>query len=198
MRTTQTIFGGPEQSLMAIAMTQMGKHYGLPVYVNVGLTDSKLPDGQAGMEAGISLLCGALAGADIFGHLGICGADQGTSLVMLMLQHELIGYVERVLRGFTVDDETLGLDVIRAVGHDGSFLAEGHTVRHFKQELWFPQLLDRRFWADWLERGATDMYERCLAAKAQAARRAPAHAPGGRPGARAGSDRRGRPRAGVR
>jgi trimethylamine---corrinoid protein Co-methyltransferase len=167
MRTTQTIFGGPEQSLMAIAMTQMGKHYGLPVYVNVGLTDSKLPDAQAGMEAGISLLCGALAGADIFGHLGICGADQGTSLVMLMLQHELIGYVERVLRGFTVDDETLGLDVIRAVGHDGSFLAEGHTVRHFKQELWFPQLLDRRFWADWLERGATDMYERCLAAKAQ-------------------------------
>lgn len=198
MRTTHTIFGRPEQALMAIAMTQMGKHYGLPVYVNVGLTDSKLPDGQAGMEAGMSLLCGALAGADIFGHLGICGADQGTSLVMLMLQHELIGYVERVLRGFTVDDETLGLDVIRAGGHDGSFLAEGHTVRHFKQELWFPQLLDRRFWADWLERGATDMYERCLAAKAQAARRAPAHAPGGRTGARAGSDRRGRPGAGVR
>ncbi len=58
-------------------MTQLGKSYGLPVYINVGLTDSKLPDAQAGLEAGISLACGAMAGADIFGHLGICGADQG-------------------------------------------------------------------------------------------------------------------------
>ena len=54
MRTTQMIFAGPEQALMAAAMTQMGKHYGLPVYINVGLTDSKTADAQAGLEAGIT------------------------------------------------------------------------------------------------------------------------------------------------
>jgi hypothetical protein len=36
---------------MAVALTQMGKFYGLPVYINVGLTDSKIPDAQAGIEA---------------------------------------------------------------------------------------------------------------------------------------------------
>ena len=76
MRTTQVIFGGPEQALMAVGLTELGHSYGLPVYINVGLTDSKLPDAQAGLEAGITLACGAMAGADIFGHLGICGADQ--------------------------------------------------------------------------------------------------------------------------
>jgi trimethylamine--corrinoid protein Co-methyltransferase len=165
MRTSQIIFGGPEQSLMAVAMAQMGKHYGLPVYVNVGLTDSKIPDAQAGMEAGVSLMCGALAGADIFGHLGICGADQGASLAMLVMQHELISYVERVLRGFEVDDETLGLDVIRSVGRDGTFLAEAHTVRHFRKELWFPRLLDRQFWLPWVEAGAETLLDRCIALK---------------------------------
>ena len=165
MRTTQTIFGGPEQALMAVAMAQLGKRYGLPVYVNVGLTDSKIPDAQAGLEAGISLVYGALAGADIFGHLGICGADQGTSLAMLMLQHELVGYVERLLRGIEVSDETLAFDVIEGVGHDGSFLAEPHTVRHFKRELWFPHLLDRRFWSAWVEGGADTLYDRCVADK---------------------------------
>ncbi|MBA7578831.1 Glycine betaine methyltransferase [subsurface metagenome] len=35
MRTTQMIFAGPEQGLMAVAMTEMGKYYGLPVYINV-------------------------------------------------------------------------------------------------------------------------------------------------------------------
>jgi trimethylamine--corrinoid protein Co-methyltransferase len=160
MRTTQMIFAGPEQALMAIAMTQMGKHYGLPVYINVGLTDSKAPDAQAGMEAGITLVCGALAGADIFGHLGICGTDQASSLDMLMMQHELIGYVERFMRGIEFDDEALGLGVIEEVGPGGSFLDQEHTARHFRRELWFPRLLDRQFYDAWLDGGAKTLAQR--------------------------------------
>jgi trimethylamine--corrinoid protein Co-methyltransferase len=162
MRTTQMIFAGPEQVLLSIAMAQMGKHYQLPVYINVGLTDSKVPDAQAGLEAGITLTCGALAGADIFGHLGICGVDQAASPVMLLLQHEIIGYIERIMRGFDVNPETLALDVIREVGHDGQFLGEMHTVRHFRKELWFPQLLDRNYWVNWMQDGASTMHERCM------------------------------------
>ena len=165
MRTTQLIFAGPEQALMAVAMTQMGKHYGLPVYINVGLTDSKLPDAQAGLEAGITLFAGALAGADIFGHLGISGVDQAAALPMLLMQHETIAYIEHYLRGFDITDETLGLDVIRRVGHDGNFLSEPHTVEHFRNELWFPQLLDRNYWPNWLDQGASTMHDRCTAMK---------------------------------
>jgi trimethylamine--corrinoid protein Co-methyltransferase len=161
MRTTQLIFSGPEQALMAVAMTQMGKHYGLPVYINVGLTDSKMPDAQAGAEAGMTLLTGVLAGADIFGHLGIAGVDQASSLTMLLMQHEIIGYIERILQGIEITDETLGLDVVREVGHDGTFLDTMHTFRHFRRELWFPKLLDRQYWTNWLDEGATSMVERC-------------------------------------
>ena len=165
MRTTQLIFAGPEQVLLSGAMTQMGKHYQLPVYINVGLTDSKLPDAQAGLEAGITLTCGVLAGADIFGHLGISGVDQAASPVMLMLQHEMIGYIERIVRSFEVNTDTLALDVIRDVGHDGTFLDEMHTVRNFRKELWFPQLLDRAYWSNWIEDGASNMHERCIERK---------------------------------
>ncbi len=165
MKTTQLIFSGPEQALMAVAMTQMGKFYELPVYINVGLTDSKIVDAQAGMEAGMTLLCGALAGADIFGHLGICGVDLGTSLTMLLMQHEVIGYIERILRGIEFSDETLGLDVIRKVGGNGNYLAEEHTFNHFRTELWFPELLDRNYWEGWLKLEHKDMMSRCRAEK---------------------------------
>jgi trimethylamine--corrinoid protein Co-methyltransferase len=167
MRTTQLIFSGPEQALMAVAMTQMGKFYGLPVYINVGLTDSKTVDAQAGLEAGMTLLCGALAGADIFGHLGICGVDLGTSLPMLLMQHEIIGYIERIMRGIAFDDEKLGLDVIRKVGPHGNYLAEEHTFENFRTELWFPQLLDRNYWEGWLKLEHKDMLSRCRAMKDQ-------------------------------
>jgi len=162
MRTTQMIFCGPEQALMAVALTQMGKHrYGLPVYINVGLTDSKTVDAQAGMETGVTLICGALAGADIFGHLGICGVDQATSLDMLVMQHELIGFVERIMRGMRVDEKALAVGVIKEVGPGGSFIAHDHTLEHYRQELWFPRLLDRQFYDAWMQAGASTMAQRC-------------------------------------
>jgi trimethylamine---corrinoid protein Co-methyltransferase len=161
MRTTQMIFAGPEQALMAVAMTQMGKRYKLPVYINVGLTDSKTPDAQAGMEAGITLMLGALAGTDIFGHLGICGMDQASSPDMLLMQHELIGYVERVMQGIEVSEEAIGLAVSEAVGPGGTFMDQEHTALHFRKELWFPKLLDRKFYEAWLSAGAKTMAQRC-------------------------------------
>ena len=161
------VFAGPEQALLAVGMTQLGKSYGLPVYINVGLTDSKIPDAQAGLEAGVTLACGAMAGADIFGHLGICGVDQASSLTMLVMQHEIIGYVESLLREVEVSDEKLGLRRIQHAIEAGSFLAEEHTLRHFRQELWFPQLLDRRFFQSWAEDGKRDMAARCREMKDQ-------------------------------
>lgn len=165
MRTTQMIFGGPEQALMAVAMSQMGKHYGLPVYINVGLTDSKIVDAQAGLEAGITLALGALSGADIFGHLGICGVDQAASPIMLIMQHELIGYIERLMKGIEISDDTLAIDVIGSVASQGTFLSEKHTAKHFRRELWFPELLDRQFWQGWRNSEGKDMMTRCIEKK---------------------------------
>jgi trimethylamine--corrinoid protein Co-methyltransferase len=167
MRTTQVIFAGPEQALMAVAMAQMARRYGLPVYVNAGMADSKTPDAQAGMEAGITLVLSALAGADIFGHLGICGADQASSLDMLVMQHELIGYVERVMRGIRFEDDLLGLEAIAEVGPGGTFMDHEFTATNFRQELWFPRLLDRSFYDEWARRGQRTLADRCRETKEQ-------------------------------
>ena len=167
MNTTQMIFSGPEQAIFGVGMTQMGKRYGLPVYINVGLTDSKRPDAQAGLEAGITLALGAAAGADIFGHMGICGVDQATSLDMLILQNEIISYVESLNRSIDFSDEALGLDVIGRVGPGGTFIDTEHTVDHFRTELWFPRLLDREYYQAWLDAGAPGMEERCRLRKEQ-------------------------------
>jgi trimethylamine---corrinoid protein Co-methyltransferase len=163
MATTQLVFAGPEQILMSVALTQLAKRHGLPVYINAGLTDSKCVDAQAGLESGMTLLAGVLAGADIFGHLGICGADQGGSLDMLVLQNEIVGYIERVCRGIEISDEALGLDVIEEVifRPGATFIDHEHTVRYFRQELWFPRLLDRRFYQAWMESGAGNCGDRC-------------------------------------
>ena len=165
MRTTQLIFSGPEQAIFGVAMTQMGKRYGLPVYINVGLSDAKRPDAQAGLESAATLLSGAAAGADIFGHMGISGVDQASSLDMLVMQNEVIRYVESALREIDFSDEALGISEIAAAGPGGTFIDREHTVRHFRKELWFPRLLDRQFYDAWRDTGAASMEDRCRQAK---------------------------------
>ncbi len=160
-RTGICSFGSPEQGLMAGAMIQMGRFYGFPVYVNVGLTDAKTLDSQAGTEKGTTMLLGALAGADMFGHAGICGTDHAGGLEWLMADHELMAYVKRIARGFDVTAETLATDVIGTVGPGGSFLAEEHTVRHFRDELWMSGTAwTRQTWDAWTGAGRRTMGDR--------------------------------------
>ncbi len=161
MCTTQMIFSGPEQALFGVGMTEMGKRLGLPVYINVGLTDAKRPDAQAGLEVGITLMLGAAAGADVFGHLGISGVDQASSLDMLVMQHEAVRYVESVLRDVEISDRTIGLDEVAEVGPGGSFLDRFHTVRNFRRELWFPEVMDRMFYEPWREAGSWSLEQVC-------------------------------------
>lgn len=161
MATTQMIFAGPEQAILGVAITQMGKCYGLPVYINVGLTDSKRPDAQAGMECAATLILGAAAGADIFGHFGISGVDQAASLDMLVMQDEIVRYVESAMREIDFGDDAMGFEEIVDVGPGGTFIDRIHTAAHFRRELWFPKLLDRRYYQAWIEGGAESMEERC-------------------------------------
>jgi trimethylamine---corrinoid protein Co-methyltransferase len=162
-RTSICSFGSPEQALMAVAMVQMGKFYGLPVYINVGLTDAKVLDAQAGTEKAATLALGALAGADMFGHAGICGTDHAGSLAWLMADNEIMAYVKRIARGFEIRPETLAAEVIQAVGPAGSFLAEEHTVEHFRQELWPPgPAWTRQGYSEWEQAGRTSMRDRIV------------------------------------
>jgi len=160
-RTGICSFGSPEQGLMAIAMIQMARFYGFPAYVNVGLTDAKTLDAQAGMEKGMTMALGVLAGADMFGHAGICGTDHAASLEWLVADHELMAYVKRIARGFDVTADTLAAEVVKSVGPGGNFLAEEHTVRHFRDELWMPSTIwTRKSWDAWAGAGRETMSDR--------------------------------------
>ena len=158
-RTVGISFASPELLLMGIAMSQMAHFYGFPVYINTGMTDSKLCDVQSGLEKGMTLLLGILSGADTFGHLGICGADQAASLHQLVVDNEIISYIKRLLKGFCVDEDTLALEVIKRIGIGGNFLTDEHTLTYLREEIWVPQLLNRDNWDQWWSLGHKSLSE---------------------------------------
>ena len=76
-----------------------------------------------------------------------------------MICDELVHMVKRILSGIAVTDETLAVDVIRKVGHGGSYLSEDHTVKFFRQELFFPRLFRRQTIDQWLNSGGKMVHE---------------------------------------
>ena len=162
MRTASIVFGASEQGLISMAMIQIARHYGFPVYVNTCLTDSNMDDVQTGFEKGVNMMLAALTGADLVAHIGIVGTDQGGSLPQLVMDNEMVAYVKRTLRGINIDDDTLALDVITEAGHETELLGHPHTLRHFRDELWIPTVFDRRPWEPWKQAGGKSVTDRAV------------------------------------
>jgi trimethylamine--corrinoid protein Co-methyltransferase len=161
-RTANSIFACPEHSLMMAGSGQLAHRHGLPAGMQMGLSDAKVPDAQAGLEKGAGLLMGALAGMNLTSGLGIAGCDQGASLPQLVIDDEIVGFVRAVMRGLTVDEETCAFEAIQRVGIGGNFLTDPHTLAHVR-ERWIPRLSDRQNWAGWQQDGGRSMLDRAVA-----------------------------------
>jgi len=155
--------GGPEISMMNAVTAQLCRMYGLPLgYGTAGSVDSPLVDFQAGLEKTLGILLCALAGADLIHDSlsGQVGQSLSSSFGQMLLSDEVCNMVNRVIGGIRVDEESLALDVIAALGPGAEFMSSEHTLRHFREELFFPQLLNRTTVVRWKESEGMTALER--------------------------------------
>lgn len=149
MGTSICSYGGPERDLGCITLVKMSQYYRLPSFTTAGCTDAQVFDQQAGMEAGFNLVVAGLAGGNLIHNLGYMGVGMTSCFEHLLLCNEAVGAVKHLLRGVDVSEEALALDLIEKVGPGGHYLAEGHTMKHFREELYFPQTLNRKNYDAW-------------------------------------------------
>ncbi|MEW6425319.1 MAG: trimethylamine methyltransferase family protein, partial [Bacillota bacterium] len=161
MKTGSYLSGNIESGLINAASAQMAQFYRLPIYATAGMSDSKIPDIQAGYEKAATALLTALAGAnfihDAAGFLEFCTT---ISYEQMVIDDEIIGMCMRAVRGIEVNEETLAEEVIRRVGPGGNFLTEEHTLKHFKGEFFYPRISDRQNRKIWEKQGAKDAADR--------------------------------------
>lgn len=144
LRTGENVWGVAELALASAATVQIAHRYHMIADVYGVTSDVRAYDMQMGIERMQTALVPALAGADNLSGMG-CAWGSASSYEMLVIDDEIYSEVFRVLRGFDVDDEHLALNVIDKVGHMGNFLAQPHTLKHFRAgELRVSQLFDKR------------------------------------------------------
>ncbi len=163
MSTMILAYGAPELPLNMAGLAELAHYVGLPLWQTGGCTDSKCFDGQAVIEGAMSVFFSALTGGDLCHDVGYTESAMTGSVFQLCAMDEAIGYSRRITRGIKVNDDTLAVDVIHAVGPNGHYLKQKHTRRYYKSEFWYPKLCDRQDFENWNMTGRLTMKDRTIA-----------------------------------
>ena len=162
LRTGSFSGGSGEEALMSAASAQITNHYGLASSVGAGMTDSKLPDAQAGYEKGITIGMAALAGCNnVSESSGMLASLMGCSYESLVIDNDMLGMIMRVVRGIEVNEETLSYRAIKdTVEGEGHFLRDPQTLSLMETEYLYPNLADRSTQEEWENEGSPDIRQR--------------------------------------
>ena len=162
LRTGAMTGGSGEEAVLAAGAAQVANWLGLPSGVPAGMTDSKLIDGQAGHEKGLTVALAAQAGANlIYESGGMMASILACSLEMMVIDNDLLGAVNRTVRGIEVNSDSLASQVIRdVIAGEGHFLGHEQTLRVMQQEYVYPQIGDRLSPDDWWDAGGLSASDR--------------------------------------
>jgi trimethylamine--corrinoid protein Co-methyltransferase len=157
LRTGAYTGGGPEDYLFGAATNVLSDFYDIPLSMGSFATGAKEPNWQAGVDNSLSTFMASIVMSDMLLGVGFLHGSRIWSYAEMLMDCEIFSIIRQMMQGIVVDDETLALEVIRAVGPGGNFLTQKHTRRHMR-ELFVPQFMDRRPYNEWQERrdGAAD------------------------------------------
>lgn len=158
---------------MVGAMAQMAQYYGLPFFGTAGATDAKFCDPQAAAEATFQCLSAAGVGSGLV-HDCSSWIDHGSlvSPAFMVLVNEILHNVNQYMKGVSVSEDSLAVDLIDQIGPGGHYLQAQHTLENF-HDFRYSQLFDRSIYAAWKVAGAHTFEDRLR----EMTRKAMAHQP---------------------
>ncbi len=158
LRTGAMSGGSGEEGVLNAAAAQLLNWMGLPSGVAAGMADSKVPDNQTGYEKGINITLAGHAGANlVYESAGMLASILSCSLEALVIDNDMLGSINRTVRGIEVDEETLSAQLIAdVVSGPGHFLGSPQTLELMQRDYVYPEIGDRDTPDNWLDAGGKD------------------------------------------
>jgi trimethylamine--corrinoid protein Co-methyltransferase len=129
--------GAIEGGLLAAAVTEMGRYYGLPVEASGLGTDHHVPGLQPSYERALNGMLPILSWPDILVGPGLLGGSMILSLEQLLIDVEIFKMCKQAHRGIITNEDKWLEDVIDHIGPGGNFLSEYSTVDGIHDGEWY-------------------------------------------------------------
>ena len=138
---TGGIGGLAQRYLSDMVTSQIRRLLGLPATCGAGAARNRVFNQVTVAQAALSMMQAFYKRPATCDYLGLMDNSLSYSPHLLLFDHDLIGFLRHLWDGVRVDDETLALDVIRAVGPKGNYLVQRHTAKHCRSEQWMSRYL---------------------------------------------------------
>ena len=168
LRTGAMSGGSAEQALLTAGCAQMHRFYDLPGGAASGISDSKLPDMQAGWEQGITNTLAGLAGLNMcYEAVGMHASLLGFCLESLILGDDLLGQAMRCVRGIEVNEDSTSIEAMKEVclGGPGHYLGSDQTLKLMQTEYIYPKVANRMSPKEWNEAGKPLLLDKAIERK---------------------------------
>ncbi|WP_224825173.1 trimethylamine methyltransferase family protein [Cognatishimia sp. MH4019] len=163
MKSGAPMAGTPEISLMNFMIGQMARFYGVPWRSSNTLGGAKTFDAQAGYESAMTLNAVLMAGANYIWHsAGWNEAGMHCSTAKFIVDAEMCEMGYRMAQGIKWDDFEDALAAVPDVGPGGHYLGHPHTLEHFQQAFFMPEMFDNNAIEQWQAEGSVEINERAL------------------------------------
>lgn len=133
----------PEGTLMQGFGTNLARFYGLPSRGGGCQTDAPVINCQAGYESMLTFSSAYRHGINLILEAGgVMDSVNATSFEKMIIDFEIIRQVKASFTPIEVNEETLDLEEIKEIGHDGSFVTADYTLENFS-DLYSPRVGSR-------------------------------------------------------
>ncbi|MFI4888925.1 MAG: trimethylamine methyltransferase family protein [Steroidobacterales bacterium] len=127
----------PQTWLADIAIHQVRRRLGIPSFTGIGgRSVARRFNQDAVWEISASVMQAFFSRPATLDYLGLIDNGITFSLHALCLCDELAGLLRTMWQGMRVDADTMALGLAHEVGPRGNYLAQTHTARHCRDQLW--------------------------------------------------------------
>lgn len=141
MRTGGVNIGAPSNALAVKYFTHLARMYNLPCRCGGSISDANGLTAQSGYESMMNMLVSLQEGVDLIIHsAGILDGYTCMSYEKFIMDLEIIRAIENYLKGLSLTQTDLALDVIRDVGSSGEYITHMHTMQNCREQAWISSI----------------------------------------------------------
>lgn len=158
MKYMSSVGGSPEALLLRLMARQV-QQFALG-YIHGGDFScmGKMPDAQTAAEKTANILMDALQGANLFSSAGSLSLDEVFSFEQLVIDREILNYVERVKKGIQIENEYTGDIISEGILNNGSYLDHQSTM-NYRGFFWMPSLFTHSNLGQWRNEGMMNIID---------------------------------------
>lgn len=161
MQSANVLVNGPDYLRLMLLAMFLAKRYGIAKPMGKALlTSSKQPDAQAAADKAAQAMAVALVGAGTFTAAGSLSAAEIFSPLQMVIDHEILSWVDAAVRPLDFSKADFLLDVIGNVGPGGTFMDQETTAARLREVYWRPALFSFNTYPAWMAEGGKNLANR--------------------------------------